>query len=54
MLVLGSFFVWLPGILIKRYADNYLSYVKINAGSAGVIPEKIFSGRELLLWHCIP
>ena len=40
MLVLGSFFVWLPGILIKRYADNYLSYVKINAGSAGVIPEK--------------
>ncbi len=49
-----AFFVWLPGILIKRYADNYLSYVKINAGSAGVIPEKIFSGQELLLWHCIP
>ena len=40
MLVLGSFFVWLPGILLKRYAENYLSYVKLNAGSAGVIPEK--------------
>lgn len=40
MLVLGSFFIWLPGMLLKRYAENYLSYIKLNAGSAGVIPEK--------------
>lgn len=38
--ILGCFFVWLPLFLLKRYVENYLSYVELGRRSAGVLPDR--------------
>lgn len=38
--VLWIFFLWLPGYLLKKYLENFLSFMNLNRRAAGAMPEK--------------
>lgn len=38
--ILRTALLWIPGYWIKNYLDNFLTYMKLNQKTAGVMPEK--------------